>query len=105
MKKTLLLMTGAAVITGTALAEGKIPGVFKRNDIDKDGKLNKEEYVAARTEATQDWFFKNGSSLEAWKEKFPEPEKQFAADFSKWDTNGDGFVDVDEWKNKGGKKK
>jgi hypothetical protein len=26
---------------------------------------------------------------------------QFAKDFAKWDTNGDGSVDVAEWLNKG----
>ena len=105
MKKTVLLITAAAAIAGSAVAAEKIPGVFKRNDKDKDGLLNKEEFIAARIAGSKDWAIKQGGGLEAWKEKFPEPEKQFGEDFAKWDTNGDGSVDVKEFLNKGKNKK
>ena len=100
MKSKALLITIIAVIAGSAVAE-KVPGAFKRSDKDKDGLLNKEEFIAARIDGTKDWFVKQGGGIEAWKAKFPEPEKQFAAEFEVWDTNGDGFVDVAEFKNKG----
>jgi hypothetical protein len=100
MKNTVWLLTGVALIAGSAFAV-KAPGAFKRNDKDKNGLLTKEEYIAARTDGSKDWFVKKGKGLEAWKEKYPEPKKQFVADFQKWDKNGDGFVDVDEFMNKG----
>lgn len=105
MKKTVLFITGVAVIAGSAIAAEKVPGVFKRNDKDKDGRLDKDEYIAARIAGSKDWFVKGGQGLDAWKEKFPEPEKTFGEDFAKWDTNSDGFVDVEEFLNKGKKKK
>jgi Ca2+-binding EF-hand superfamily protein len=105
MKKTVLLITGVAVIAGSAIAAEKAPGWFKKNDKDKDGLLNKEEFIAARIDGTKDWYVKEGKGLDAWKEKFPEPEKQFGEDFAKWDSNSDGSIDVEEFLNKGKKKK
>lgn len=104
MKKMVMLIMSAVVVSGSAVAAQKVPGMFKKNDKDKDGRLSKEEYIAARTAGSKDWFVKSGPGLDAWKEKFPDPEKQFGEEFSKWDTNGDGYVDVDEFRNKGKKK-
>lgn len=100
MKNLVIYISAFVLITGSAFA-AKAPGAFKRNDVEKDGLLNKEEYVAARIDGTQEWFEKEGPGMEAWHAKFPNPEKQFAKDFSKWDTNGDGSVDAEEWLNKG----
>lgn len=99
--KKIILFTLSLVFVSSSVFAAKVPGAFKRNDADKNGLLTKEEYVAARIDGSRDWFIKQGHGIDAYNAKFPEPEKQFAADFEKWDSNGDGSVDVTEWLNKG----
>jgi Ca2+-binding EF-hand superfamily protein len=99
--KQLVLFTMSLVVLASSVYAVKVPGAFKRNDANKDGLLTKDEYVAARIDGVKHWFVKHGPGLEAYNAKFPNPEKQFAADFQKWDSNGDGLVDVAEWINKG----
>ena len=94
--KKIILFTLSLVFVASSVFAAKVPGTFKRNDADKNGLLTKEEYVAARIDGSRDWFIKQGHGIDAYNAKFPEPEKQFAADFEKWDSNGDCSDDVNE---------
>lgn len=89
MKKRLLILT---LIVGSAFAA---KGPFEKCDLDEDGFLNKEEFIAARTETAKIYWAKRG---EDWTKKHPDPQTQFAKKFSKWDKDKDKTISQEEWK-------
>ena len=89
MKKGFIFLL---LIAGSAFAA---KGPFTTCDADKDGFLNKEEFIKARTETAKAYWEKRGQD---WTEKHPDPIRQFGAMFVKWDKDKDGRISLEEWK-------
>jgi Ca2+-binding EF-hand superfamily protein len=86
MKKQMIGVIALAVFVGSAGAEeDKKAAYFKKFDADGDGKLNKAEF----TEMTKTQLEKKG--------RF-DYEEQAAKRFKNKDTNGDGFITLEEYK-------
>ena len=98
MKKMMMIVLGVLLTGGVASAKKIADGPFSRSDKDGDRKLNKEEYIAAKTIQSKAYWKKKGADFD---EKVPDPEKKFGELFKKADADGDGFVSLEEWKTVG----
>ncbi len=96
MKKVMLVI-GILWIAGSAVAASSAPPLFKKGDVNGDGVLTEEEFIAVKTESGRAYMEGKGLDFD---EKVPDPAKRYGREFKKRDKNEDGVLSVEEWKAK-----
>ncbi len=97
MNKTTRLLVIFATISGSALAQTALLGIFDTIDTIADGKLSLAEYVEGRVKREKPLLMKQQNLTDAqYQAKLPAYKGNYNKDFVTKDTNKDGFLTAAE---------